>query len=81
MLIPVLVVIQLLHDVLGNTTNSCPSDQDRRKICYRKECIQIADDMLEKMDTTISPCQNFYKYACGGWLDRQILKPNRFVVV
>lgn len=25
------------------------------------------------MDTTVEPCSNFFKYACGGWLKRNII--------
>ncbi|KAI4901513.1 hypothetical protein NFI96_033429 [Prochilodus magdalenae] len=25
------------------------------------------------MDRSVEPCQNFYRYACGGWLDRHVI--------
>uniref|UniRef100_A0A674BGU2 Membrane metalloendopeptidase like 1 n=1 Tax=Salmo trutta TaxID=8032 RepID=A0A674BGU2_SALTR len=25
------------------------------------------------MDATVEPCQNFYQYACGGWLERHVI--------
>ncbi|BFZ14201.1 hypothetical protein BsWGS_17239 [Bradybaena similaris] len=50
---------------------------DEKNICYREECLHMADDILETMDTSIPPCQNFYQYACGGWLNRQFLNPER----
>uniref|UniRef100_A0AAR2KUL0 Membrane metallo-endopeptidase-like 1 n=1 Tax=Pygocentrus nattereri TaxID=42514 RepID=A0AAR2KUL0_PYGNA len=25
------------------------------------------------MDQGVEPCQNFYRYACGGWLDRHVV--------
>lgn len=28
-----------------------------------------AADLLAAMDTTADPCVDFYRYACGGWLD------------
>ncbi|NXL33510.1 NEP protein, partial [Glaucidium brasilianum] len=29
--------------------------------------------ILENMDTTAEPCHDFYQYACGGWLKRNVI--------
>lgn len=29
------------------------------------------------LDTRVEPCQDFYQYACGGWLDRVSLPPDQ----
>lgn len=29
--------------------------------------------LLQNMDTTVKPCDNFYQYACGGWLERHVI--------
>src|SRR5437899_10684184 len=30
---------------------------------------EVADSVRSCMDTKADPCQDFYRYACGGWLD------------
>lgn len=27
-----------------------------------------ASDLLRALDTTADPCQDFFQYACGGWI-------------
>ncbi|KAF1568707.1 UNVERIFIED_CONTAM: Neprilysin, partial [Eudyptes pachyrhynchus] len=41
-------------------------------LCLDLSCITAAR-ILENMDTTAEPCNDFYQYACGGWLKRNII--------
>ncbi len=29
--------------------------------------------LLQNMDPSVEPCQNFYQYACGGWIERHVI--------
>lgn len=29
--------------------------------------------LLQNMDKSVKPCDNFYQYACGGWLERHVI--------
>uniref|UniRef100_A0AAY4CU41 Membrane metallo-endopeptidase-like 1 n=1 Tax=Denticeps clupeoides TaxID=299321 RepID=A0AAY4CU41_9TELE len=29
--------------------------------------------LLQNIDPSVHPCQNFYQYACGGWLERHVI--------
>ncbi|NXV77964.1 NEP protein, partial [Atlantisia rogersi] len=42
-------------------------------VCKTPDCIKSAARILENMDTTAEPCNDFYQYACGGWLKRNII--------
>uniref|UniRef100_A0AAR2IMW7 Membrane metallo-endopeptidase-like 1 n=1 Tax=Pygocentrus nattereri TaxID=42514 RepID=A0AAR2IMW7_PYGNA len=35
--------------------------------------IPTAARLLQNMDPSVDPCQNFYQYACGGWLERHVI--------
>lgn len=32
-----------------------------------------ASRLIENMDINVDPCENFYQYACGGWLKKNII--------
>ncbi|NXB42930.1 NEP protein, partial [Leucopsar rothschildi] len=42
-------------------------------VCKTPDCIKSAARILENMDPSARPCQDFYQYACGGWLKRNII--------
>ena len=43
-------------------------------ICYSAGCITAAHTLLENMDKTVDPCDDFYLYACGGFEKRVSLQ-------
>ncbi|KAF5280977.1 hypothetical protein FQR65_LT14901 [Abscondita terminalis] len=42
---------------------SCPDTL----ACNSKECNSLSQNLLENLDMTTNPCENFYQFACGGY--------------
>ncbi|XP_015266632.1 PREDICTED: membrane metallo-endopeptidase-like 1 isoform X3 [Gekko japonicus] len=42
-------------------------------VCTTPGCVTAAARILQNMDPMAEPCQNFYQYACGGWLNRHVI--------
>ena len=42
-----------------------PSDKPP---CLNSTCIHIASKILEAMDLSVDPCEDFYSYSCNGWV-------------
>ncbi|MBN3322052.1 NEP protein, partial [Atractosteus spatula] len=49
------------------------STQGGDGICKSADCTKSAARLIENMDASANPCQNFYQYACGGWLKKNII--------
>uniref|UniRef100_A0A803TEQ1 endothelin-converting enzyme 1 n=1 Tax=Anolis carolinensis TaxID=28377 RepID=A0A803TEQ1_ANOCA len=45
--------------------------------CLTEACIIVAGKILEALDRETDPCDDFYQFACGGWIKRNPLPDGR----
>ena len=45
----------------------------RSEVCLSERCIINAADLLKQMDRNVDPCQDFFKFACGGFIADTVL--------
>lgn len=44
-------------------------------LCTTKTCVTVASSILNAMDDAIDPCDDFYQFACGGWIKAHPIPP------
>ncbi|XP_063542862.1 endothelin-converting enzyme homolog isoform X1 [Cydia strobilella] len=37
-------------------------------VCLSSSCIYTASEVIRALDETQNPCEDFYEFACGGWM-------------
>ncbi|RVE65304.1 hypothetical protein OJAV_G00134660 [Oryzias javanicus] len=53
------------------------SSDSGRGLCLSEACITVASQIVEAMDRGADPCQDFYQFACGGWMRKNPLPDGR----
>uniref|UniRef100_A0A2K6K9W1 Membrane metalloendopeptidase like 1 n=1 Tax=Rhinopithecus bieti TaxID=61621 RepID=A0A2K6K9W1_RHIBE len=59
--------------VLYADRRGIPDTQEVSEICTTPGCVMAAARILQNMDPTTEPCDDFYQFACGGWLRRHVI--------
>ncbi|KTF75647.1 hypothetical protein cypCar_00031316, partial [Cyprinus carpio] len=42
-------------------------------MCLSEPCVSVASTVLGALDRSVDPCQDFYTFACGGWMRKNPL--------
>lgn len=63
----VLLFLTILVNLVLAAPNS-PADPKTPNVCESPECTSESTNLLNYMDLTIDPCENFYDFACGKYM-------------
>ncbi|KAK8755131.1 hypothetical protein V5799_002162 [Amblyomma americanum] len=53
------------------------SPKENYTVCDSEECQQRAKLINASLDRCIDPCEDFYQYACGGWINSHEIPPSK----
>ena len=70
----VLFITFLLNYIACKRSTVADSEDE---MCKEERCKKVANQILRNMDTSVNPCDNFYEYACGGWIKTHKIPRNK----
>ena len=47
------------------------------EVCLTESCVIAASNLLQQLDRTVDPCHDFYRFACGGYIDKTVLPEHK----
>ncbi|XP_027460834.1 membrane metallo-endopeptidase-like 1 isoform X6 [Zalophus californianus] len=59
--------------IVKRKPRAIPQPKEMDDICTSPGCVIAAARILQNMDPSREPCDDFYQYACGGWLRRHVI--------
>lgn len=60
---------------------SAPANQDKDgEVCLTPGCVHAASKMLEQIDDSVEPCDDFYNFACGNFVENTIIPDDKVSV-
>ena len=53
------------------------SKSPQTEVCLTDQCIITASDLIQQMDRSLDPCDDFYQFACGKYIENTILPEHK----
>ena len=57
--------------------NSLEANQEQQ--CLSPQCVSLSAAVLASLNESVEPCDDFYKFACGGWESTNVIPEGTYV--
>ncbi|XP_046579499.1 neprilysin-11-like [Haliotis rubra] len=82
------VILLVVVVVLAVERNNAATDEDAHvmpmtspapepAVCLTPECVATAARLTGRMNMNAEPCDNFYDFACGSWMEKNIIAEDK----
>ena len=64
---------------MASVMTASVSSPSPASICLTEGCILQTAELVQEMDRSVEPCQDFYQFACGGFLTQTVIPQHKTI--
>ncbi|CAH1772547.1 unnamed protein product [Owenia fusiformis] len=68
LLLALTLIVVILAIILATKHDKIQQLTSKKEYCLTPACITAASALVNSMDRSVDPCEDFYQYTCGGWI-------------
>ncbi|KAK4879928.1 hypothetical protein RN001_008074 [Aquatica leii] len=78
--ISIIFFVEVLCVNSENASKHSRCIQENKQICTTPSCVYSAVTIMDRIDETIEPCDDFYKFACGNFVKKAVIPDDAPIV-
>ena len=73
LLLTIIVLLFVIFLLTFLSINYKKNLEKSNNFCNTDRCLIVSSSMYKSLNTHVDPCDNFYEYACGGWIKKNLI--------
>ncbi|CAF1545501.1 unnamed protein product, partial [Adineta ricciae] len=67
------ITLAVLYGIERNDIKESIKLDNNTSFCLTPYCINAANYLLQSIDESVDPCENFYNFTCGKWMNKSVI--------